>query len=435
MTYIPYIDPDHYGNFFQIDDVSTPIDPAAEHFVISGYGTYGAPERDVEAVAVPGRNGDLIFDNGRFTNAEVYYDIGWARGFAGGYNFEQGENNLAPFSTSASSVTLYYVTVSTDGNGNFTFDRAYGAGGAGLIPFSLPFSLTRGTYFISAGGSAPLTLGLVNSTQYASERYVIDSVECSGGGGYVSVPDDMTVELALVVYDGQAFDVTISPSVVTALAARDIYSGFDYFRGQLMSKSDTYYKLTDSYHPGEYRMARVARIEDLEIGALNDSGRCRVVFDCKPQRFVERGDTPKTLTNGTASAVVLDTYYPSFPVIEIVPNAVIMPSSDVTVTVTNDAVINGKNVSMSAQVAWGGLVAYFAPAGKIEIDCGTRSAIYSIDTASGVASVPGGIVQTTPSFPYLVPPSMGTNSVTVTVASSSQTVDVSVSIKTKEYVV
>lgn len=432
MSYIPYIDPDHYGNFFQIDDVSTPIDPAAEHFVISGYGTYGAPERDVEAVAVPGRNGDLIFDNGRFTNAEVYYDIGWARGFAGGYNFERGENNLAPFSTSAGSAILYNVTVTSDGNGNFTFERAYGAGGAGLIPFSLSFSLTRGTYFISAGGSAPLTLGLVNSTQYASERYVIDSVECSGGGGYVSVPADMTVELALVAYDGQAFDVTISPSVVTATAARNIYSGFDYFRGQLMSKSDTYYKLTDSYHPGEYRMARVARIEDLQLGALNDSGRCRIVFDCKPQRFVERGDTPKTLTNGTAAAVVLDTYYPSFPVIEITPTAVNYIDY---ITVTNDAVINGKTVSMSATVAWGNLVAYFVPEGKIEIDCGTRSAIYSIDMASGVNSAPGGIVQTTPAFPYLVPPNMGTNSVTVTITPRSGSVAADIAIKTKEYVI
>lgn len=430
MSYIPYIDPDHFGNFFQIDDVSTPIDPAAEHFVISGYGTYGAPERDVEAVAVPGRNGDLIFDNGRFTNAEVYYDIGWARGFAGDYNFERGESNLAPFSTSAGSDILYHVTVSTDGNGNFTFERAAGAGGAGLIPFSLSFSLTRGTYFISAGVSAPLTLGLVNSTQYASERYVIDSVDCSNGGGYVSVPADMSVQLALVAYDGQAFDVTISPSVVTALAARDIYSGFDYFRGQLMSKSDTYYKLTDSYHPGEYRMARVARIEELQIGALNDSGRCRVVFDCKPQRFLESGETAQTLTNGTAEAVVLNTYYPSYPVIEITPLSALYLDY---ITLTNNAVIDGETVTMSAKIAWGGLVAYFRTDGKITIDCNLKNAVYELPAAD--LEVAGGIVQTTADFPFLVPPNMGTNSLTVTITPTSGSVSADISLKTKEYVV
>ena len=41
---------------------------------ISGLGTWGAPERDVEHVEVPGRNGDLTFDNGRFKNITVPYE-------------------------------------------------------------------------------------------------------------------------------------------------------------------------------------------------------------------------------------------------------------------------------------------------------------------------------------------------------------------------
>lgn len=45
-----------------------------DHFVwISGEGTYGAPRRDVEYVSVPGRNGNLIIDNGRWENIEVTY--------------------------------------------------------------------------------------------------------------------------------------------------------------------------------------------------------------------------------------------------------------------------------------------------------------------------------------------------------------------------
>lgn len=40
---------------------------------ISGSGTYNAPERDVTAVSVPGRNGDLILDNGRWHNISVSY--------------------------------------------------------------------------------------------------------------------------------------------------------------------------------------------------------------------------------------------------------------------------------------------------------------------------------------------------------------------------
>jgi phage-related protein len=40
---------------------------------ILGRGTYGAPARDIEQVHVPGRNGDLLFDNGGFLNINVTY--------------------------------------------------------------------------------------------------------------------------------------------------------------------------------------------------------------------------------------------------------------------------------------------------------------------------------------------------------------------------
>ena len=41
---------------------------------ISGGGTFSSPDRDVEMVSVPGRNGDLTIDNGRFNNIKVSYD-------------------------------------------------------------------------------------------------------------------------------------------------------------------------------------------------------------------------------------------------------------------------------------------------------------------------------------------------------------------------
>lgn len=40
---------------------------------ISGNGTFNAPERDVKMVAIPGRNGDLTLDNGRFKNIKIKY--------------------------------------------------------------------------------------------------------------------------------------------------------------------------------------------------------------------------------------------------------------------------------------------------------------------------------------------------------------------------
>ena len=47
-----------------------------------GRGTYGAAERDIEQIHVPGRNGDLLYDNGGFLNVEVSYPCSITENFA-----------------------------------------------------------------------------------------------------------------------------------------------------------------------------------------------------------------------------------------------------------------------------------------------------------------------------------------------------------------
>lgn len=49
---------------------------------ISGPGVYNAPERDITKYEVPGRNGDLIQDNGRFKNITVTYNCNVTEDFA-----------------------------------------------------------------------------------------------------------------------------------------------------------------------------------------------------------------------------------------------------------------------------------------------------------------------------------------------------------------
>lgn len=56
-------------NYFEFDGIkSTDFD-----VIISGEGVFNAPERDVEVVTIPGRNGTLQIDNGRFQNIDVTY--------------------------------------------------------------------------------------------------------------------------------------------------------------------------------------------------------------------------------------------------------------------------------------------------------------------------------------------------------------------------
>lgn len=57
-------------SFLEFDGVD--IGAACEMFIL-GKGTYGAPSRDVEQIHVPGRNGDILVDNGGWNNVTVKY--------------------------------------------------------------------------------------------------------------------------------------------------------------------------------------------------------------------------------------------------------------------------------------------------------------------------------------------------------------------------
>lgn len=53
---------------------------------ISGSGAFNAPERDIETVEVPGRNGSLIIDNGRYKNVTQSYPAFVCRDFPANAN-------------------------------------------------------------------------------------------------------------------------------------------------------------------------------------------------------------------------------------------------------------------------------------------------------------------------------------------------------------
>lgn len=70
---------------------------------ISGEGVFNAPQRDVEMIEIPGRNGEFALDNGRFKNIEVSYPA---------FNFEPDDydsfvQNLSDFRNAICSQRGY----------------------------------------------------------------------------------------------------------------------------------------------------------------------------------------------------------------------------------------------------------------------------------------------------------------------------------------
>ena len=53
---------------------------------ITGEGVYDSPERDVELIEIPGRNGEYVIDNGRYRNITVTYPASLARPDQGGFS-------------------------------------------------------------------------------------------------------------------------------------------------------------------------------------------------------------------------------------------------------------------------------------------------------------------------------------------------------------
>lgn len=72
------------------------------------------------------------------------------------------------------------------------------------------------------------------------------------------------------------------------------------FRARLAA-SIGYQRITDTYHPNEYRMGVFSRGLNVSPTKNLKAGKFDIVFNCKPQRFLTSGDTAQVFT---ASGVI-----------------------------------------------------------------------------------------------------------------------------------
>ena len=88
------------------------------------------------------------------------------------------------------------------------------------------------------------------------------------------------------------------PAFNQEASMEEFIAAIDNFRNAISSLSG-YQRLTDSFHPDEYRMA--AFVSGLEVKPIlyNDStARITIAFNCKPQRFLTSGETPVSVASG-----------------------------------------------------------------------------------------------------------------------------------------
>lgn len=100
-------------------------------------------------------------------------------------------------------------------------------------------------------------------------------------------------------------------------------------------KNIGYRKIKDSYHPNEYRMGRITgNINPSEIGWNADAGLFTISFDCKPQHFLDSGDTATEYSAG--ATIANPTQFDAMPLMRVYGFGVVtLNGTNVTIAENN----------------------------------------------------------------------------------------------------
>lgn len=85
---------------------------------------------------------------------------------------------------------------------------------------------------------------------------------------------------------------------------------------RMMYKSKyTYTRLTDTYHPDEFRLGLYREGLEVDPSLINRAGHFVLAFDCKPQRFLVSGETPVAFTR--AGTITNPTEFAALPLLKV----------------------------------------------------------------------------------------------------------------------
>lgn len=108
-----------------------------------------------------------------------------------------------------------------------------------------------------------------------------------------------------------------------------------------------YNRLEDTYDTTHFRLAALYSNIEYAVTALDREGTAVIVFDCKPQRFLNAGETTTTITSASYT-LNNPTNMPARPLLRV--------------TTTGKVTINGNEITVSAVD------------GYVDIDCETQQA-------------------------------------------------------------
>lgn len=129
-----------------------------------------------------------------------------------------------------------------------------------------------------------------------------------------------------VTYNLVLVNTNVQPEVLSSI------------KSWLLAPAGSYKRLSDDYETGIYRFARLAGGLDWEMGPWLHTGKTQVIFDCRPQKYLNDGDVDVEITeSGTPIQLYNPTLFDAEPVMTIYA-----PSSG------GEIKINGKSVKLTS---------------------------------------------------------------------------------------
>ena len=164
-----------------------------------------------------------------------------------------------------------------------------------------------------------LTLDGLNSASFG--LYI------SSGGEYDLPQRDYTEQKipgrngSLIIDNGRYNNVEVSYGLLL-FAPRGEFAEKMVAADSFLYRSNDYIKITDDYQPNYYRMGIPKGNLTWKISANNTVAEAKIKFLCKPQRYLTRGDVPKTFTatdiqDVSKNKIVNPTAFPSKPFLHI----------------------------------------------------------------------------------------------------------------------
>lgn len=99
--------------------------------------------------------------------------------------------------------------------------------------------------------------------------------------------------------------------------ARNFESNIENMRAFLLSRNG-YVRITDSYHPNEFRLGIYEGPFAPEVSEMYDAAEFELEFNCKPQRFLTSGELTKTYNYSSSTSTLNNpTRFTAKPLIRI----------------------------------------------------------------------------------------------------------------------